>query len=348
MTRVLVTAVGGGGNGEQLVKSLRLSALDLRVVGTDLSAVAAQQSGADACYALPPAGASGYVEALLDLCVKEKIEVLLPGSEPELRVLAPRAAEVRDVVPLFAINEPELINVCTDKFATNAFLESHGFAAPRSWLVRHSDQLDGIREFPLIAKPVVGGGSQNVYLIQDADELRMIGTFLLRYFKDILVQEYVGRVDQEYTVGVLFDGHGQLINSIALNRFILTSLSNRLRAPNRTDRRDLGEVLAISSGVSQGRVDDFAELRAHCEAVGKALGARYAINVQCRIADGEVMVFEINPRFSGTSSIRAMLGFNEPELLIRKHILGENIGDKPPYRFGTVLRGLREVEVANA
>jgi carbamoyl-phosphate synthase large subunit len=147
----------------------------------------------------------------------------------------------------------------------------------------------------------------------------MICGFLMGYFESVLVQEYVGRVDQEFTVGVLFDAEGRLINSIALNRFILTSLSNRLRVPNRTDRADLGPVLGVSSGVSQGRVDDFPEVRAYCERVGLALGARYAINVQCRLVDGKPMIFEINPRFSGTSSIRAMLGFNEPDLLIRRH-----------------------------
>ena len=40
MTRpvVVVTAVGGGGNGEQLVKALRLSNLDYTIVGTDVMA----------------------------------------------------------------------------------------------------------------------------------------------------------------------------------------------------------------------------------------------------------------------------------------------------------------------
>jgi carbamoyl-phosphate synthase large subunit len=98
--------------------------------------------------------------------------------------------------------------------------------------------------------------------------------------------------------------------------------------------------------VSQGRVDDFPEVRAYCERVGLALGARYAINVQCRLVDGKPMIFEINPRFSGTSSIRAMLGFNEPDLLIRRHVLGETIPDRPRYRHGTVLRGLKEILVA--
>jgi carbamoyl-phosphate synthase large subunit len=342
LTNILVTGVGGGGVGEQLIKALGMSTLSKRVVGTDLDVDVARHSGADGCHALPRANDPAYIERLLDICRRERIDVLLPGSEPELRVIAANARQLRTEVAMVAVNDPGVITTCSDKFETTRFLLENGFDCPQSWLVRQLDDLDAIGLFPLIVKPVVGGGSQNVYLIQNDDELRMIVGFLLRYFESILVQEYVGRADQEYTVGVLFDADGQLINSIALNRFILNSLSNRIRVPNRTGRSELGDVLAVSSGVSQGRVDAFDMVREHCEKVGKALGARYAINVQCRVADGKVMIFEINPRFSGTSSIRAMLGFNEPDLLIRKHILGEDISGVPPYRFGTVLRGLKE------
>lgn len=345
MINVLVTGVGGGGNGEQLVKSLRLASLPLRVIGTDLSADIASQSGSDVCLALPRANSADYVEKLLDVCNRERVDVLLPGSEPELRVIAAHAEEIRQHVKLLAVNDEKLISICSDKFATNRFLEANGFVSPRSWLIAGLDDLAEVEGFPLIAKPVTGGGSQNVYLIQNQDELHLISGFLLRYFDSILLQEYVGHVSEEYTVGVLFDGEGRLINSIALNRFILSSLSNRLRVPNRTGRSELGETLAISSGVSQGRVDAFDIVRDQCERVGLALGARYAINVQCRVSQGKVMIFEINPRFSGTSSIRAMLGFNEPEFLIRKHILGEQIPDRPTYRYGTVLRGLKEILV---
>lgn len=347
MTTVLVTGVGGGGNGEQLVKSLRLASTPYRIVGTDLTMEAAQQSGADACLALPRANDPGYVDALLAACEQQLVDVVLPGSEPELRVIAAHAERIRAQVRLLAINDQALIDICTDKFKTAEFLANHGFESPRSWLVGSTSQLEAIDEFPLIVKPTVGGGSQNVYLIQGRDELRMICGFLLGYFDSVLVQEYVGRADQEYTVGVLFDGEGRLINSIALNRFILTSLSNRIRVPNRTSRADLGSVLAISSGVSQGRVDDFPEVRTYCERVGLALGAKYAINVQCRLVEGRPLIFEINPRFSGTSSIRAMLGFNEPDLLIRQHVLGETLPERPAYRHGTVLRGLKEIQVAS-
>jgi len=101
-------------------------------------------------------------------------------------------------------------------------------------------------------------------------------------------------------------------------------------------------VLAISSGVSQGRIDDFPEVRDPCEALAEGLDSRGPLNIQCRMHQGELVVFEINPRFSGTSLLRALAGFNEPDLLIRLHVLGEDVERGFRYRHGTVLRGLSE------
>ena len=341
----MVTAVGGGGIGEQLVKALRLAKTPYRIIGTDLTVAAEKQCELDEYSALPISTDEKYLDALLEECVRRKVDVLLPGSEPELKVIAKHVEIIRQYVKLVAVNDQSVIEVCSDKFKTANFLSKNGFLAPKSWLISTMDELCLVDQFPLIVKPTVGGGSQDVYLIQSRRELEMICGFLLGYHKTILVQDYVGRVDQEFTVGLLFDANGYLINSIALNRFILTSLSNRVKVLNRTGRNDLGDILAISSGLSQGRVEDFPELRACCELIGQTLGAKFGINIQCRVVDKKPIIFEINPRFSGTSSIRAMLGFNEPDLLIRKHILGEVLSQRPAYNFGTVLRGLREVWV---
>jgi carbamoyl-phosphate synthase large subunit len=112
---------------------------------------------------------------------------------------------------------------------------------------------------------------------------------------------------------------------------------------NRTGKRELGDVLALSSGISQGEIGSFPEVTAQCEAIALALGARGPLNIQCRLVDGAVNVFEINPRFSGTTSLRAMVGFNEPDLLIRRHVLQQTIRLPIEYQSGMIVRGLSEL-----
>ncbi len=74
------------------------------------------------------------------------------------------------------------------------------------------------------------------------------------------------------------------------------------------------------------------------------MGATAPINIQCRVVGDKVVPFEINPRFSGTTSLRAMVGYNEPDTLIRREIFKEDI---PLVKGceGMVLRKLEEVRV---
>ena len=157
-----------------------------------------------------------------------------------------------------------------------------------------------------------------------------------------MIQEYVGTPDQEYTVGVLHDLHGRYVNSIAVKRHLHSGLSVRTSARNRTARTDLGPHLVISSGVSQGDIGRYPEVTAQCREIAERLGSRGPLNLQCRFVDGNVRIFEINPRFSGTTSLRAMVGMNEPDLLIRRHLLGHDIDQDAPYQEATILRSLSE------
>ena len=303
---------------------------------------AARLSGGDICRVLPSASHADYTKALIALCVKEDIKAIFPGSEPELRRISADREEITPYVDLLAINSDRVIDICSDKYKTNEFLEAHGFPFPRSLFLTEIDQLDRVDFFPAVIKPTVGGGSQHVYLAQDSNELYQLLSYLLSYFDHFLVQEYVGKVNQEFTVGVLLDGDGNLINSIAVNRFIMSSLSNRIKIKNKTGRDDLGDVLAISSGISQGKIGRFPEVTSFCEKLAVEMGCRYAVNVQCRLVEGVPYVFEINPRFSGTSFMRAMVGYNEPDILIKKHIF--SIIPEPSFEYGSgvILRSLKE------
>jgi carbamoyl-phosphate synthase large subunit len=198
-------------------------------------------------------------------------------------------------------------------------------------------------KFPAVLKPSVGsGGSANTFLAQNQDDLLCFGRHLLSIYSEFVIQEYIGTTDSEYTVGVLVSMDGELLNSIAVKRSILSSLSNRLKVQNRTQNKKLGNILALSSGISQGEIGRFPEVTQCCEEIATALGARGPLNIQCRWIEGKVYVFEINPRFSGTTSLRAMVGYNEPDILIRKHICHEHIQPHFRYGSGVILRGLSE------
>ena len=67
-------------------------------------------------------------------------------------------------------------------------------------------------------------------------------------------------------------------------------------------------------------------LQEACERLAGKIGIRGPANIQCRISPRGVTILEVHPRFSGTTSIRADVGFNEPDTLIRNYLHGESFG----------------------
>jgi carbamoyl-phosphate synthase large subunit len=339
--RVLVTGVTGGSIGEQVCKALRSGRGSYEIVAanTSLSAMAAVR--AEHYELLPVASAPGYTGALRQVLAKHRIDFLVPGSEPELVRISREREEISRYGARILVTSAEAIRIGVDKCATARFLAEKGFPVPVTLEVGSVADVAGLQNFPYIVKPVSGGGSASTYLAQDRPELDFFAGYLLKYGRRIVVQEYFGTAQDEYTVGVLHYPDRTLCGSVVLHRSILDGLSNRLKMPNRTGRDELGQTLAISSGISQGRIVSCEPVRRQCEAIAAVLGSAGPLNIQGRWFRGVFMPFEINPRFSGTTPMRAVAGFNEPELLIEWYA-GVRREAPPAVRQGVFSRGLVE------
>lgn len=343
--QVMVTGVGGGGHGEQILKALRMATTPYEIIGCDMSPYSKGLAEVDHPYIIPPASDSSYIESVLALCKKHNVKALFHGSEPELMMFSQHRHAIEAEGIFLPINPLSVIETCMDKAKTISFLRDNNFPYPKTCIFQKLDDLDAWDTFPAIIKPSVGGGgSAHTFIVQNRKELNTLAEYLLGLgvCAELIVQEYKGTPESEFTVGVLFDMNGVFLNSIAIQRNLSSSLSCRMRVPNLTGKAEFGKNLSVSTGISQGAIGKFSEVTKTCEEIALKLGARGAINLQCRLHAGKVFVFEINPRFSGTTSLRAMVGYNEPDLLIRRHVLGEAI--QPAFRFeeGVIVRGLEE------
>jgi carbamoyl-phosphate synthase large subunit len=341
---ILVTGVGGGGLGEQLIKALRLSTISCKIFGGDITPLSKGLCDVDVPCILPSAGSENYISEVLKLCNDNKIHALFYGSEAELLKLSSHRQLFEDAGVFLPLNPASVIEICLDKNKTVEFLKLNGYKYPKSnKVIKGSFNHHGISDFPVVIKPSIGGGgSANIFIAQNEIELKVYCDFMFTIYNEFIIQEYVGKAEDEFTVGILFTLNGELVNAIAIRRNILSSLSSKLKVPNRSGKAQLGPILAISNGISQGEIGRFPEVTDKCIEIAKSLGSTASINIQCRLVGDEVYVFEINPRFSGTSSLRALVGYNEPEVLIRHHLLNENINPFFEYRSGFVLRGLQE------
>ena len=91
-------------------------------------------------------------------------------------------------------------------------------------------------------------------------------------------------------------------------------------------------------------VDDYEEVSKEAKRVAKALKSYGPCNFQLRLTKRGPVIFEINPRFSGTTPIRAKFGFNVPETIIRKVIFKEDIQELK-YKKGIALRYWNEIYI---
>jgi carbamoyl-phosphate synthase large subunit len=210
-------------------------------------------------------------------------------------------------------------------------------ALPWSLAVETVDQLRERADVPhpCIVKPATGsGGSRLVFLATSAAESEAYVGLLTALGQTALVQEYVPLDEGEFTIGVLSLADGSVFGSVAMQRLFHAKLSV------------LFETAAglVSSGYSQGLIDEFADLRAEAEQIAAALGSVGPLNIQARRRGGRLIPFEINPRFSASTYLRALAGFNEVDICLR-HRLG---GERPPVpaiRPGYYLRSLEQTFV---
>ncbi len=334
---VLIAGTGGGGTGTELIKAFKLAKHDYKIVATDMWSNSFGLSETPFRYTIPPASSPDYIDSLLKICKKENVQAIATGSEPELKQVAKNAHIFEENGVRVLLNPWSVIEMCTDKYKLMNFLSSHGIRCPQYFLYEKESDLNKIDQYPVIIKPRVGGGSQNVFIAQDKEEVSFFTHYLKKYGYEPLVQEYVGTHEEEFTIGVLYADDGKLLTSIAMKRMLGSGLSTRQTVINPNTKKKY----VISSGISQGLIDDFKELRKEAEKISKIIGASGPVNVQCRKTEDGIVPFEINPRFSGTTGPRSLVGYNEPDIFCRYKLFGE-IPSKIEYRYGYVVRGLVE------
>ena len=333
---VLIAGSGGGGTGMELIKSFKMAKTKYKIVATDMWPNSFGLMETAYRYVIPPASSPNYVDSLLKICKKENVQAIATGSEPELKKVSQNSKifEENDVKVL--LNDWDIIEKCTDKYKLTQILKSMNIPCPEFFLYENEDDLKKVESYPVIIKPRVGGGSQNVFLAMDEEELKFFTKYLKKYGFEPLVQEYVGNHDEEYTIGILYADNGKLLTSIAMKRMLGSGLSTRQTILSKSKQK-----YVISSGISQGIIDEFTEVREMGIKIAAGLNVNGPVNIQCRKTEEGIIPFEINPRFSGTSSPRCLVGLNEADIFCRYKVYNE-IPEKIDYKYGYVVRGLVE------
>ena len=86
MTRILITAIGGAGVGDQILKSLHsLKNVNYELFGCDTKQNPLQSKQVLKYLQLSSASAPEYIDELYKICLDFEIEAVFLGSEPEIK-----------------------------------------------------------------------------------------------------------------------------------------------------------------------------------------------------------------------------------------------------------------------
>lgn len=321
MKKINILVIGVGGNvGQGILRALKMSDLDYRVVGACISSESIGLFMCDKAYICPLANDESFISWLIDICEQEKIDVVLSGVEDVLDVIACNLEMLEEnTSSKFICSSHEQIKIGKDKLQTCEWLKNNNCNYPA---YASSENIEGVKElgekygYPLIAKPRSGKGSSGLIIINNEIELMEVVSK-----EDYIVQQYLGDNNSEYTVGCYSNLNGRFEGMIIL-------------------KRELKYGTTCMAEVVENEIIYNESLKI-CNAF-KPIGP---LNIQLRLHEGIPVCFEINVRFSGTTPMRAHFGFNDVERAIKQAVLGNNIENSFKIHPGKAYRYWDEIYV---
>jgi carbamoyl-phosphate synthase large subunit len=322
-TRVLVTGAGST-VGQGIIKALRLSDLPVTIISSDISNVSAGLFRSDEAVILPKVESENSYDKISSIIKKQKIQAVLIGSEYDIDFFSTHknALESEGGASVI-VSPPDVIRIANDKWETTEFLRKFNYPFAEAALPSNSSEACEIATqwgFPIMIKPRTGTSSRNIHIVHDARQLEFYFDQTAGMMLQKLICQPAQQLANEYTCSTFTTNTGDILGPFTARRYLRGGDSWTIEvAP-------IKEIHPLLLDITE---------RLNC--VG-------SLNIQLFLTDDGPVPFELNARFSGTTSIRAHFGFNEPEFALRNFILKEKISN-PTIKQGLATRYVEEVFV---
>ena len=284
--RILFTGVG---RRIELLQAFRNAALvlnkKLKIYGADLAGTAPALAYCDYTRKVVAMKDPGYIQNLLDICIADHIDLLIPTIDTDLLVQAENKGKFEAIGTRVMISAPDKIRICRDKNNTSQFFVDCGLHAP----MPVNDWKEYKSGFPAFIKPKDGSSSINAFKVENEEELEVYAGQV----EDYIVQPFVS--GREYTIDIFCDWDGEPISIVPRERL-------QVRA---------GEVLKTRIELDQTMIEEAKVLCAAFKPCGP-------MTVQLiRDAEGIDWYIEINPRFGGGAPLSMKAGARSAEAILK-------------------------------
>lgn len=282
-----------------------------KTIGTTIYNISAANCFADVVEIVPKAYEEGYIDRIVEIINKHKIDMMIPGIEADMISWNANRERLLSTGTFLLLNRKELIDLCLDKWMFYKTLREKDICCRiESSIVADYD----LFSCPFIIKPRRGYGSRGVVKIESYEQFH---EFENRIGGELMMQEYVGDDEEEYTVSAFFDDLSQILGMVAMKR--------KLSPVGFTEIAETVDTV------------QFEETILELAQLFKPIGPT---NFQFRKHNDKWKLLEINPRISSSTSLKAAFGFNEAEMAVDYYLKHQMI-KKPIIRRG---KGIRYTE----
>lgn len=245
-----------------------------RVIATDMSTIAPAVYEADAFYPVPRVTDNGYIDTILEICQKERINGVLSLIDPELSILAESKKRFEAIGVTIIGSTYELCERALDKMKMYEWLHSNGYNCARSYSNKESFYADiesGKIDYPVFVKPIRGSASIAISKVYDKETLEL----LFAHNDNLMIQQYLN--GQEIGADVYIDMiTGEVVSIFTKKKIIMRA--------GETDK-----AVSFKDDKLFGLIERFC----------KESGWSGQIDIDIFDVDGEYYISEVNPRFGG-------------------------------------------------
>ena len=304
---------------------------NIRLIGADMNHDDTILQMFDQYYQVPRGDDPGYAAAILEICRKEHVDVVIPIMSVELETLAKNEAMFKEAGVVLSVSSLESLKIANNKLALFEFMRDNGIPVPKFWTVNSVQDVDPAIEHigvPVVFKTNEGSGSRGMRII-DPSKSRF----------DILFHEkptsaYVTLQDFKETLQ-----EGQMPPMMAMeylpgNEYTVDMLCDNGKVLYNMCRRGLNVQTSI---ILDGIVEDKPEITGLCAMVAEKLKLTGNIGFDVKErADGTPVIMECNPRATAGVSEFTASGVNLLYLNI-KRCLGEPLPELTP-KYGVIMK----------
>lgn len=240
------------------------------VVATDMNKYAPALYEADKLYIVPHITEPLYIDMILSICRKERINGVLSLIDSELSLIAKHMDEFKSIGSIIIGSSYELCVKSLDKYEMYKWFIEHNYKCARSFINWDEFKKTEIK-YPVFVKPTKGSASISIAKADNEETAK----FLFEQKSEMMIQEFLNGI--EIGVDVYIDLISGEVVSIFAKKKLFMRAGETDKAVSFKDER-LFELI---------------------ERFVKEFGYRGQIDIDMFIINGEYYISEINPRFGG-------------------------------------------------